>query len=132
MHRRYKEEYGLERCASRMMALYKELTQSDLKGEIPYDMNIRNLYVIYCLDQISNRIGFQIPEYAYGAFVREIARIYEECRHGFIAGEDHSSISFYRLSEAFLAYFLDSNMKLSQIDKISSYELAEAVVHYLD
>ena len=122
----------MERYQSKMMNLYKELTHSDLEGSIPYGNNIRNLYVIYCLDRICNDSDFKIPEYAYGGFVKEISRIADECSERFIDGEDYSSISLYALSEAFLAYFLEQGMQLSVIDKISSYELAETVVRYLE
>ncbi len=114
------------------MTLYKELTHSDLEGSIPYGNNIRNLYVIYCLDRIGRHSEFRIPEYAYAGFVKEISRVADECSEHFIAGEDYSSVSLYALSEAFLAYFLEKNMKLSEIDRISSYELAETVVRYLE
>jgi hypothetical protein len=115
-----------------MMNLYKELTHSNLEGSIPYGNNIRNLYVIYCLDRIGNDSDFKIPEYAYGGFVKEIGRIADECSEHFIDGEDYSAISLYALSGAFLAYFLENNMKLSEIDRISSYEFAETVVRYLE
>ena len=128
----YKGGTLLERYQNKMMNLYKELTHSDLEGSIPYGNNIRNLYVIYCLDRIGNDSDFKIPEYAYGGFVKEISRIADECSERFIDGEDYSSISLYSLSGAFLAYFLEKNMKLSEIDKISSYELAETVVRYLE
>ena len=101
----------MERYQSKMMTLYKELTHSNLEGNIPYGSNIRNLYVIYCLDQIFSHTDLDIPEYAYGGFVKEISRIQEECSDHFIDGEDHSSISLYSLSEAFLAYFLESHMQ---------------------
>ncbi|MBR4461231.1 MAG: hypothetical protein IKS51_01420 [Erysipelotrichaceae bacterium] len=88
--------------------------------------------MIYCLDQILGSTDLDIPEYAYGGFVKEISRIADECSERFIGGEDYSSISLYSLSGAFLAYFLEQGMQLSEIDKISSYELAETVVRYLE
>lgn len=114
-----------------MITLYRELTHSDLKGNIEFEGNVRNLYIILCVDKASAKLGLQLPEISYAGFAKEIARVYSACTDYYIDGEDYSSISYEKLTYAFLQYFLEANMKLSEIDCISEYDLTKEVVKYL-
>lgn len=116
---------------SRLITLYKELTHSDLKGNIEFEANVRNLYTILCIDKASAKLKLNLPENAYGIIAKQITRILASLGTDYFNGENYSIVSPYAVTLAFLRYLSASKKKIDEIDRIGSYELAQDIIRIL-